>query len=244
MSNHLIVEGHTDKIFIEALVEHLNSQNDEVICIDKYDPLGGLDEETGSSLRNSLQLLKDRWELGKPIQKVGIVLDNNGKWKKRIDLINNVVRTVFDTDEQIEKTGKSITISTTIDDDDTPYLDIACFLIGVDNKGELETILKEIKAQDSPYADCLESWRDCLNTHQKKITDKEFEKFWTHYYVRYDTCLSKEEKDAGKKCGMGEDSFKYIMQHKKEIWNFDHPVLDEFKSFLSLFKTLKVPEPE
>ncbi len=236
VSNHLIVEGHTDEIFIKALVEHLNLQNDETISIDDdYTRLGGLDEQGGSSLSKSLQLLRNKVELGAIIQKIGVVLDNNGKWEQRINLVNKVVQTVFDTDEQIKEIGKPIAISITIDDDDTPSLEIACFLIGIENKGELETVLKEIKAKDSIYADCLENWRRCLDDEGKAVSDKEFEKLWIHYYVRHDTCSKKEKKDAGKKCSMGEDGFKYIMQHKRDIWNFDHPALDELKHFLKQY---------
>jgi len=97
-----------------------------------------------------------------------------------------------------------------------------------------------------------------LNDKQKAITDKEFDKFWISNYkylaksfpvfsiirrypkiygqvlIRFDTCSKKERKQANRKCSMY--NFDYIMEKKRDIWNFDHPVLDDFKAFLNLFK--------
>jgi hypothetical protein len=111
-------------------------------------------------------------------------------------------------------------------------LQLACFLTNIEGHGELETVLKTIKAKPSLYADCLENWRSCLSIQNETISDKEFDKFWVNNYLRFDTCTKEERKQAGKKCSM--HNFEYIMQHKLDIWNFDNPVLDELKTFLRL----------
>lgn len=98
-------------------------------------------------------------------------------------------------------------------------------------KGELETVLKMIKKKDSIYADCLSSWRDCVNksldNNKENIKDKDFDKFWVNNYIRFDTCSKKEQKQAEKKCTL-EKSF------EKDVWDFDNKILDDLKNFLKL----------
>ena len=72
----------------------------------------------------------------------------------------------------------------------------------VHGKGELETVLKAIKSQESIYADCLESWREYLEGKGKKINNKDFDKFWIANYVRFDTCSRNDKKQAGQKCNL------------------------------------------
>ncbi len=86
-----------------------------------------------------------------------------------------------------------------------------------------------IKSKKSDYADCLESWKTCLQSKGKKINQKDFDKFWLSLYFRFDTCSSEDRNQAGRKCS-GETAF------KKDIWGFEHEVLDELKIFLELFR--------
>ncbi|HDN26285.1 MAG TPA: hypothetical protein ENG03_04170 [Thioploca sp.] len=46
-------------------------------------------------------------------------------------------------------------------------------------KANLKRFLKLSKAKI--YADCLSSWKSCVEEHGKKITDKYFDKFWVNY---------------------------------------------------------------
>ena len=89
-----------------------------------------------------------------------------------------------------------------------------------------------IKTNDSTFADCLNSWRDCLIENNKNISNKDFVKFWIYNYIRFDTCNKKEQSRASEKC-----IFEKAMQ--KDIWNFDHEVLDSLKEFLALFKEVE-----
>jgi hypothetical protein len=102
----------------------------------------------------------------------------------------------------------------------------------VAGKGELETVLKAIKSENSIYADCLQSWQECIKKRgindSLGLKDKDFDKFWVQVYMRYDTCSKEEQKQAGRKCN-NEASM------NKSIWNFDHECLDKMKSFLMLF---------
>ncbi|MBC6430551.1 hypothetical protein FM036_06805 [Nostoc sp. HG1] len=94
-------------------------------------------------------------------------------------------------------------------------------------------MLKSIKAQGSVHADCLESWKDCLQNNGEQITVKEFNKFWVDMYIRFDTCSKYEKKQAERKCSM--KGFDYVMKNKTAVWNFEHPALNDLKGFLQLF---------
>jgi hypothetical protein len=44
----------------------------------------------------------------------------------------------------------------------------------------------------------------------------------------------KEKGRSENKCSMA--GFDYIMREKREIWDFSHPILDELKKILKLFR--------
>lgn len=98
--------------------------------------------------------------------------------------------------------------------------------MNVDGKGELESLLTRIKTIDSPYADCLQQWQNCLS---EKVSQKEFEKLWVHYYLKYDTATHQERQRAGKYY-----TLEYSLQEKTHIWDFESPILDELRVFLAL----------
>jgi len=202
VSNLLIVESENDKYFIEALINHinLNIEIDTPICsIDEYECLGGI-----GKLENKLYELKGR--VAKDgIEKIGIIFDANSKGiKKRTNDIQKKIDLVFNSFSDIN---------------------FSIYIMNVDGFGELETILKQIKLEKSTVADCLESWQECL-PEDKKLNQKEFDKFWIQIYQRYDCCTKREAKQAGRKCN-NEVSLK-----NKKIWNFNHLILNDLKKFL------------
>jgi len=155
------------------------------------------------------------------IEKIGIILDADEKGvEERIKLINEALKIV---DSDLCLLGSNQFIKS-----EHLKVEIACHIINVRGHGELETVLKEIKKESSPFADCLKFWKKCLEGEGLPIKDKDFTKFWVNIYQRFDCCLKKQQKQAGRKC-----NFEASM--KKDIWNFDHPVLDELKEFLNLF---------
>jgi hypothetical protein len=230
MTNRLIVESKNDKIFIEKLIQTLNFNNIEIdkpICIDNYECLEGLSEK---SVTNSLKSLSASL-LKNDIQKIGIIIDqDNSTQQERLKFINNCIDQVFKKSIDLSDFNSLIEIIS----DDNITLQLGCYFTNVDQQGELETVLKTIKNQNSDYADCLESWRNCVKEQAKNISDKDFDKFWISNYIRYDTCSPQESKQAGKKCAMS--AFDYILKEKSHIFDFEHSVLDGLKDFLKLFK--------
>jgi uncharacterized protein YqgV (UPF0045/DUF77 family) len=234
VSNILIVESKNDKIFIQGLINYLNLNHDiEIdtpICIDDYECLEGLNE---SRLTNALKELAADIQKRK-IQKVGIVIDiDNDSKQERLDFVNRCLQNTFPKAANLANTGEFITLTVTTDDGEEIQFQLACYFTNVEGKGELETVLKTIKTEDSPHADCLEAWKSCLENEGFEITAKDFDKFWISIYLRYDTCSNEERKQAGRKCSMS--SFEYVMQEKRCIWNLDNPILKDLKGFLKLF---------
>ena len=218
MNSLIIVESHNDKYFIEKLRDELGLTNikiDEPICnIHDYECLNGLSE---TKLKQILKEIKfDHY------QKIGIIIDaDNEGIEKRIDLINSCIRTLEDvsSDFTITKINEFIKIES------LDGVEIGCYITNVDGNGELETVLKAIKSQDSTYADCLEAWKTCLTSKGKTTTDKDFDKFWVNNYLRFDTCTKQEQKQADKNC-------KNEVAIKKDIWDFKNPILYDLKEFI------------
>lgn len=212
MSSLIVVESQNDKFFIEALASHLNLKNVELknpICND-FECLNGF-----ANLKNRLKEIKfDRYE------KIGIILDANEKGVKgKIDFINDALTSVCD-DVKIEKENV-LYKSAKLD------VKFACYMVNVDGKGELETLLRVIKSRESVYADCLEAWKSCLAENGKSISKKDFDKFWINNYLRFDTCTKLQSKQKYRKCNNEEAM-------KKDIWDFEHEALSGLKDFLKL----------
>ncbi len=195
MSNRLIVESENDKYFIEAFIKHLNL---DTIKVGEPICLGGI-----GNLKNKLQGLKADIEKH-DIQKIGIIFDADDLGiKKRTKYIKDIISSSEFEDDSIFK----------------------IYIMNIDGKGELETVLKEIANKDCTMANCLEDWKKCLLSKDKEIKQKDFDKFWVNVYQRYDRCTEKESKQAGKNCN-NEASF------KKDIYDFEHKALDKLKEFL------------
>lgn len=218
MSSLIIVESKNDKFFIEALIKYLDLKSGiEVKSICEFKCLDGI-----TNLKNELDDNKiDNYEI------VGIILDaDNEGINKRIEFINgslNSLKTIH-PDVQLDKINefkesKSIGVK------------FICYIMNVKGKGELETVLRKIKKKDSIYADCLSSWRDCvnksLNNNKENIKDKDFDKFWVNNYIRFDIFSKREQQRAETNCTL-EKSF------EKDAWDFDNKILDDLKNFLKL----------
>jgi len=207
VNNLLIVESNNDKYFIEALLKHINVSieiDSPVYTINEYECLGGI-----SKLELKLKSLKSQ-ALKKGINKIGIIFDaDSAGIKTRTQEIQQKIDLVF---------GK------------TPELEFSIYILNVDGVGELETLLKVIKSKNSPMADCLGAWQQCLSSNNKALKQKDFDKFWISIYHRFDCCNKKEQKQAGCKCD-NEASL------KKPIYDFDKQELNALKQFLKELST-------
>lgn len=213
----LIVESDNDKYFIESLIKSLQIElkiNESICGLNDYKCLDGLSEK---KLHQSIEEIKfDDYNL------IGIMIDADEKGiENQIQLINRVLKQ-FDEDLEFNRINQVITST-------KHNVSFICYIMNVAGLGELETLLRAIKSKDSIFADCLESWKSCLDSKEKKVSKKEFDKFWVSIYHRYDQCKKREQNQAGLKCN-NQASF------EKSIYDFNSPLLDDLKAFIELLK--------
>ena len=215
MKNLLIVEGNSDKAFLDKLIslKHLTVA---------VRAMGGLSE---GKLRQIVETaLTDIDKMG--IEKIGILIDQDDfSTQERLDFINKSLRgliTPFSDFNHIESKQY-----------DENLVEMFCCLMQLDGKGELNTVLRHIKTQDSPFADCLETWRNCITP--KAIKQSDFDDFWVSQYLHYDTCKSGEKGNRADKCSV--KALPYIFDKKAHIFNLEHDCLDEIKRFLAFYQT-------
>jgi hypothetical protein len=207
VSSLIIIESKTDKYFLENFSKHLKLDNNKT----EYKYLCGY-----TNLDKGLKEIKfDK------INKLGIVLDANSEGiQNKLSFINKCLKNIC-SDTTIQ-TINNPTKSKELD------VSIICYIANIDGCGEIETILKTIKSQPSIFADCLDEWRKCLEKQDEKISNNEFDKSWLNNYLRYDTCKTSKHKGNKQKYCSGEPAI------KKDIWNLNHPALNDLKKFLML----------
>ena len=221
----LIVESKNDKYFFQSVIKHLNYDieiESPIFADEDYRPMGGLDP---TKLTQALKSIKAEIQK-EDIERIGIIIDiDRDSEIDRIKFINDCIAKAFPDAVLIGRINQFIDLNF-----EDYHIQLACHFTNVDGQGELETVLKAIKSQDSTHADCLDRWRECLTSNDKKITDKSFDKLWIANYIRYDTSTKDEKKDAANKLTLN-----YALENKPSIWNLDHPILVELKVFFKLF---------
>jgi hypothetical protein len=227
--NALIVESDNDKDFVEALIRdiELEVEVDAPSCaIDDFACMDGLN---ATKLREHLEEKVDEIKKGN-IRRLGVLIDQDKKTKaERLEFVSQAASKAFEQSIVIKDINTFYTIQL---DKDTDFK-LVCHFTNVDGEGELETVLKAIATKESVYADCLEAWKVCIETKGKKISKKEFDKFWISNYIRFDTCTSKQKKQAERKCSM--KNFDYVLKNKA-IFDLKAKELTDLRAFLSLFK--------
>jgi hypothetical protein len=222
VSNYrIIVEGKSDRFFIEAL---LGIQG---IVSPLVEELGGINDfEYSDKIEKKLILLKSQAE-NKSLSKIGIIIDQDAKENNRIIFLNKMIQKVFGAEYALKEERKPIEIKV---GDYT--VELSCFIMKVDGVGELSTMLKAIKPvnKSSAFADCLEKWWECADAEKKVIDQIEFDKNWYHYYIKWDNSTHQERQQANKYC-----SLEYSLNHKKDIWDFENEILNNLKKYLSTF---------
>jgi hypothetical protein len=223
VANVMIVESQDDEAFLRAIIEHINESNHLTITIVEFYILDGIERENYRSLEQRLKRLNNTL-LKDDIQKIGIVLDLDEQTREeRLALVSQCIQRVFREAVRIDDTQKLFQLNASTN------TQIGCHFLHVNEQGELETVLREIKTQDSPHADCVEAWRFCLAQKNIDINRKKIDKLWIQNYIREDTPSQNEKREAKKYCNLSH------ALTKKDIWNFEHEVLNELKEFLQLF---------
>ncbi|MDO9177205.1 MAG: hypothetical protein Q7U16_02585 [Agitococcus sp.] len=230
--NKLIVEDDNDKYILNALIKHIHLAN----AVEIANPIpidyltGSLDSNPDSptTLIRNLKKLERDIELGN-VDKIGIIFDlDTSTPKQRLEMINNALRQSYNAESSITKINEFITLKVK---DET--IQIACHFININGLGEIEDLLKAIKAKDSDFADCIvDGWSPCLSAKGKNVSPKDLVKFWLDIYRRNDILTSEERRQAGKNTKWD----KFLELHPESFdFNSNITELDDLKKFLNLF---------
>lgn len=244
----IIVESKNDKAFLQALRKHIiqTEQSNDIqiseIESNEYRQLNGLNEKALSKV--IYEALDERED--SPKQQIGILLDwDNESKEDRLNLVNKAINSAIQKWLPYKKATISPTVVTLIDvntpvsvvadiDGEPQTIEFVTYFTHVDNKGELDTLLKAIiPAEAAVFANSLECWKKCFEDKGKELDKKKFDKFWLAVYIRFDTCPKDDSRDAENKCN-GE-SLSYVFENKPHIFDWNNALLDEIKTFLRLF---------
>lgn len=227
--NKIYVEGNEDKVFVNALLTHLQLNN-AAIKVDtiEVEDLKGVDNfEYSKTIKLQLERVKNEI-LAKGLKKVGFIIDQDEVENNRLEFFNKMVADVFGKENILQQISTPQTLS--IED---KTFELSLFIVNVNGEGELSTILKLIKAEkvSSKYADCLDAWRKCADPTNTTISQKEFDKNWYHYYLRWDNSTKDEREFGNKYC-----SLDYSFKNKNHIWDLGCVILDPLKQYLTQFQ--------
>jgi hypothetical protein len=176
----IYVEGNEDKVFVDAMLKHLQLAN-AAIKVDTIEDLKGVDNfEYSEKIKLRPESVRNEI-LTKGLKKVGFILDQDEPKNNRLDFFNKMVADAFGEQHVLQQ----ISTQQILFLEDKTF-ELSLFVLNVNGEGELSTMLKEIKAKEisSKYADCLNAWRDCADPDKTIISQKEFDKNWYHYYLR------------------------------------------------------------
>lgn len=207
MRKVIIVEGKQDAAFVKALAPDVEVREIEI------QELGGLGKDNIKPLKIALNRVKNDALLN-PVEKIGILLDLDPvdfNEESKLAFLNEALQEVFGVALTEVNGFQSIVELDT---------QVACHFISPN----LDILLKKIAAQPSPRADCLHS---CLEGHAN-AKQKEIDKAWPLYYMRWDICEFEERENGSKYVN-------FTHTHTKGAWNLNATVLEEVKAFLALF---------
>lgn len=242
----IIVEHDSDKFTFEAILSYMQMQtaidvrSAEVTDIEwlirsaenNIDVPNGL-KETFISLFGDIQ--------NGNCERIGIIWDLDSLTnEQRISQMNNAITLAI---EEYARKKAEITIAlqtpiTAINQFFDLIVDgievkIACYFVNYEGKGEIEDVLKAIKSQPSPLADCVDSkLPECLALNdEKELRNKDLVKLWINNYIRYDTLLKKDRKDAFTK-------WENVMLKRNSIFDFSKDEVIELKLLKDFLKML------
>lgn len=231
----IIVEDDSDKFIYSALIKHLglNHQIDiqESPEIDWKIVQDEANSDKPTALISALKSLSNDFSKEK-YNRVGIIRDLDNKTQdEKLQLVNTALQNAYSgIFEAISVDTLTKLFFSQNSTQDKLAIEFSCHFVGLDGKGEIEDILKAIKTQDSPIADCVDKHLPlCLKLTDEEIRDKELVKLWFNNYQRYDTLPKNLRKNPF-------TTTKYIMEFRLELFDFDKelPELKNLKSFLKM----------
>lgn len=222
MKNIIIVEGITDKKFLERYIAYLQAAFPKCFLIDDIKDAKGQDAITVILKAQQIAIKKGE------TKNIGILLDadEDGITSKIADKINPAIEKAFGQQNVIKAPNEkaSVVFGGNI-------VNVFCYIFNVNGKGELEDILKEIRTdKNTETTVCLDKFIECMKGCNEAYPDKTYRKNFIYFYG-YD-CIRKE----GLKPEDIKSKLKNYEYYAPQYWDFEHGVLKDLKQFLLLFQ--------
>ena len=252
MKSIILVEDLNDKAIFEAILQYMSLQESINIGIIvpeenkiEFKKLEGTDSNPTkpTSLITALKGLKNNFNK-EPFDKVGIILDMDKHEKsERMLMVNTAIHNAFNVPvNSLNDINEFVEI--VIDDETT--IKFACHFINIGGKGEIEDLLKAIKAKQSSFADCLEEgWKECFEKKGKTLSEeqnsdikpKEMVKFWVDVYKRFDILPSKNKRNQVN------TSWEGFMKNNSDAFDFGKDGVNELKELKEFLRSFIPPLP-
>ncbi len=220
MKNVIIVEGITDKFFLEGYIAYLKTVfPKEYILIKNAKGQDGV-----TRILKAQQININKGET----QNIGILIDADdaGITTKIKEKINPAIKEAFGVENAIDAPNKPIAVSF-----GRKTVNIFCHIFNFDGKGELEDVLKEIRSDKNTRSPaCLDKFVECLSDFNEAYPEKEYKKNFIYFYG-YDCIKSEGTLDSE----TIKSRLKKGEYYTPLYWNFEHDRLKELKDFLELF---------
>lgn len=233
----LIVEDNNDKLIFEAIIRHIKLPEIEIKEIEWEFVAKENNPQKPVSLIKRLKTLRPSFSKG-IYDKVGIIMDmDNSTISNMLETVNIALQYAYPNDviKKLNSINQFITMrfeqAGTNNENCFEDVQFACHFVNLNGKGEIEDILKAIKKQNSPVADCVdEHLKECLKNKNEELRDKDLVKIWINHYQRYDT-LAKEKRNYTN------TTWESVMQKRaSDLFDFDIDLieLNGLKNFLNL----------
>jgi 5S rRNA maturation endonuclease (ribonuclease M5) len=239
--SYIIVESKNDKAALEAILRHMAMAGEVEVGFSEdiidWDFQSAEDLETPVGLTKKLRsffndIAQEKYD------NVAIVWDaDTFGTDGRMQQINNAIQAAAEIFRG-EQPHSIIQISGQIRSQDqfmtleigSGKVRLGVHIVGKNDQGEIEDLLKEIANRPSPIADCINSLLPgCMLSHSgEAIREKDLVKLWINHYQRFDTLKKKKERI--------EQNTSYEGMLRREIFDFgraDVAELVELKRFLA-----------
>jgi hypothetical protein len=239
---YIIAEDNNDKYTLEAILKSMANQDRAIVAsaetVDWEIRNAENDIENPAGLAKSIESLLKEMPKGK-YDKIGLVWDTDSfTAAERILQFNNAINKAINNYTQKDPENiANFTVPLTEINQFVPLevkgvtVQIGCYFIHHNGRGEMEDLLKAIKTKPSPIADCVDKLMPgCMQENGEAAPgNKDLVKLWINHYQRYDTLAAK---NRVAKYTMWEN----VMLHRSDIFDFNRvgePALDELKFFLT-----------
>ncbi len=188
MKNIIIVEGISDKKFLEGYIAYLQKTFPK-----KYLLIDDIKEAKGQdAIFYTLEALKRHIINQVETKNIGILIDadDEGVTAKIENKINPAIEKAFNIKNAVKAPNEISLINY-----GSNIINVFCYILNTDGKGELEDILREIRTdKDAEIPICLDKFVECMKGFNEAYPEKTYKKNFINFYG-YE-CIKREGLNA------------------------------------------------